>query len=166
MIPRKIRLGLNTERTIDQGMMITIGQREIGGMIIAEMIDMMMTVTMSIVRIIAIIHQEVIGDHTRVTDTTLIDWEMMTGMIIVNIMIEGMKIEDLKELDNSNTRIGTMQNLKMLGKWRMRKERLVDQRYRIFIRVGKMVTMQINDEWKRKNAGNEHGDNRVATSHY
>ena len=73
MIPRKIRLGLNTERTIDQGMMITIGQREIGGMIIAEMIDMMMTVTMSIVRIIAIIHQEVIGDHTRVTDTTLID---------------------------------------------------------------------------------------------
>ena len=41
-------------------------------------------------------------------------------------------------------RVETMQNLKMLGKWRMRKEKLVDQKYRIVIRVRKMVTMQIN----------------------
>ena len=82
------------------------------------MIDMMMTDVTSIVGIIGFIHQEVIRDHIRATNTTMIDEEMMTKemMIIVDIMIEGMKIQGLKELDNSNIRIGTMQNLKMLGK--------------------------------------------------
>ena len=105
MKPWKIRLSLSIERRKDQGIMTGIGRTNIVGMI-----DMMMTGTMTIVGIIVIIHQEMIGDHTRVTYTMMIDEEMMTGemMIIVDIIIEGMKIQDLKELDKSKTRIGTI----------------------------------------------------------
>ena len=69
MRAKKTRLGPNTEM-IDRGMMTAIGQTKIDVMIIEEMIDMMMTDTMIIVGIIVIeiIHQETIGDHTRVTD--------------------------------------------------------------------------------------------------
>mgnify|MGYP000417971169 CR=1 FL=1 len=68
-------------------MMTAIGQTEIDGMIIVEMIDMMMTDAMSIVGIITIIRQEEIKDNTRITDTMMIAKEMMTDMIIVNILI-------------------------------------------------------------------------------
>ena len=68
-------------------MMTAIGQTEIDGMIIVEMIDMMMTDAMSIVGIITIIRQEEIKDNTRITDTMMIAKEMMTDMIVVNILI-------------------------------------------------------------------------------
>ena len=111
---------------------------------------MTMTDEMIIIGIIQIIRQEAIGDHTSITDIMMIDEEMMTDMIIVDIVIGGTISEDLKELDNSNTRVGTLRNPKMLGRCRMRKEKLVDQRYRIAIRVGKMVTMQINVHQNKK----------------
>ena len=40
MMPKKTRLGPNTEMRIDQGIMNAIGQTEIDVMIIGEMIDM------------------------------------------------------------------------------------------------------------------------------
>ena len=48
---------------------------------------MTMTDEMIIIGIIQIIRQEAIGDHTSITDIMMIDEEMMTDMIIVNILI-------------------------------------------------------------------------------
>ena len=87
MIARKIELGLITKGRIDQGMMTTISHIKTDELIIAEMIDMMMTDAMSIVGIITIIRQEEIKDNTRITDTMMIAKEMMTDMIVVNILI-------------------------------------------------------------------------------
>ena len=66
MIARKIELGLITKGRIDQGMMTTISHIKTDELIIAEMIDMMMTDAMSIVGIIVIIHQEVIKDRSLI----------------------------------------------------------------------------------------------------
>ena len=91
-MPKKTRLGPNTEMRIDQDMMTAIGQTEINVTIIGEMIDMMMTHAMIIVGIILIeiIHQETVEDHTRVTNIIMIEEGMMIDMIIVDtMMIEG-----------------------------------------------------------------------------
>ena len=64
------------------------------------------TATMTIVRLIIIIHLEMIGGLTRVIDTTMIDDEMRNGELA--IIVDTMKIEDLKEPDNFKTRIGTI----------------------------------------------------------
>ena len=141
MTPQKIGLGLNTGTRIDEDMMTAIGWTDIIGMT-----GRMMTVG----RLIVIIHQEMIGGHTRVTDKMMIDGEMRINMIIADIMIGGTIIDDLKELDNSNTRVGTVWNHNMLDGQRMRKESLVDQRYQIVIHVGKTVIMQINGLQKKK----------------
>ena len=129
MMPRKIGLGPNTEMRIDQGIMNAIGQTEIDVMIIGEMIDMTTTDVRIIVGIIEIIRQGTIRDHTRLTNMMMIDEGMMTDMIIADIMIGGMIIEDPKEFDNSNTRVGTVRNHRMLDRQHMRKEKLMDQKY-------------------------------------
>ena len=101
MTPWKLGLGLNTGRRIDEDMMTSIGRTDIVGIT-----GRMMTVVMTIVGLIVIIPQEMIGGHTRVTDTMIIDDEMMTGEMM--IIVDTMKIEDLKEPDNFKTRIGTI----------------------------------------------------------
>ena len=131
-------------------MMTGIGKTKIDVMIIGEMIDTTMNDVMIIVEVIEIILQGMIRDHTRSIDIMMIDEEMMTDMIIVDIVIGGTISEDLKELDNSNTRVGTLRNPKMLGRCRMRKEKLVDQRCRIAICVRGMATMPINVHLKTK----------------
>ena len=68
-------------------MMTGIGKTKIDVMIIGEMIDTTMNDVMIIVEVIEIILQGMIRDHTRSIDIMMIDGEMMTDMIIVNILI-------------------------------------------------------------------------------
>ena len=151
MMVKKIGIRTNSEMRIDHTMMIGIGQTKIDAMIIGEMIDMMITDEMKTVEMIiigiivtVIIHQGMIRGHTKVTYTMMIDEGMM---IIVNTMrIEGMIIEDPKDLDNSNIiqRVETMQNLRIFSRKRMKREKLVDRRCQIAILAGKLPTMQIS----------------------
>ena len=119
--------------------MTSIDMTEIDVKIIGEMISMMMTKEMTTIRIITteIIQQGMTGGHTRVIDIT---------------MIVGRTIEDLKDLDSFNIirRVEIILNPKMFDNHNMKREKRMNQRCRTAIRVGKMITMQINVHQNKK----------------
>ena len=119
--------------------MTSIDMTEIDVKIIGEMISMMMTKEMTTIRIITteIIQQGMTGGHTRVIDIT---------------MIVGRTIEDLKDLDSFNIirRVKIIPNPNMFDNHNMKRKKLADQRCRTAIRVGKMITMQINVHQNKK----------------
>ena len=133
-------------------MMTSIDMTEIDVKIIGEMISMMMTKEMTTIRIITteIIQQGMTGGHTRVIDITMIEEGMMITKDIT--MIVGRTIEDLKDLDSFNIirRVKIIPNPNMFDNHNMKRKKLADQRCRTAIRVGKMVTMQINVHQNKK----------------
>ena len=95
---------------------------------------------------------EMTGGHIKVTDIMMIEEGMtIIDMTIVNsMMTKGMIIDDPKDLDNFNIilRVEMMWNHRMFGKQSMKRVKLVDCRIAIF--AGKMVTMQINAQQRKK----------------
>ena len=146
MMATKTRIGTHSGMMIDPT--TDIGRIENDATIIDGMIDMMITdermiLEMIIIGIIVtvIIHQEMTDDHTKVTDLLMIEGGMKT--IDVTIMIKGMTIENLKDLNSFNVirRVEIIPNHRMLGRQHMRREKLVDQTCQIAILAGRMVTM-------------------------
>ena len=108
------------------------------------MIIAMITVGIIVTSMTRIIRQEMVemtGGHTKVTNIMMIEGGMKT--IDVTIMIKGMTIENLKDLNSFNVirRVEIIPNHRMLGRQHMRREKLVDQTCQIAILAGRMVTM-------------------------
>ena len=139
---------------IGHDMMTAIGRTKIDVIIIDGTIGIMITEEMIIVTMITvgiivtnmtmIIHQEMTDDHTKVTNIMMIEGGMM--IIVDSMMTEGMILYDPKELDNFNIilKVEMMQTHMMFGSHSMKREKLVDRRYRIAIHVGKTITIRIN----------------------
>ena len=138
-------------------MMTDIGQTEINATIIREMIvmmitDAMMIAEMIIVGIIAtvIIHQLTTRGHTRVTSVMIIK----EGMMIIDdtTMIEGMIIEDPKDLENFNIirRFDIIPNPRMFDRHSMERGEASGPMVPNFYTCDKMVTMQISVQIKTK----------------
>ena len=149
---KKTGLGPNSGMMIGRDMMTDIGQTEIDAMIIREMIvmmitDAMMIAEMIIVGIIAtvIIHQLTTRGHTRVTSVMIIK----EGMMIIDdtTMIEGMIIEDPRDLIR---RFDIIPNPKMFDRHSMERGEASGPMVPNFYTCDKMVTMQISVQIKTK----------------